>query len=149
MIIDVEKIEHAILYEKTAQQTANRFGLSIAVVNQYRANPEAKAFRDWQKMSLETAINIMSVIHEEEEETAKKEKFEEDVEKYGKSVTFDEAISDIFANLPERLEIGDTQNYLLSDANKFHSSASFEFEVVGFDEDELPVFEYTGFNSIV
>lgn len=149
MIIDVEKIEHAILYEKTAQETANRFGLSVAVVNQYRANPEAKAFRDWQKMSLETAINIMSVIHEDEKEAEKKAKFEEDVKKYGKIVTFNEAISDIFANLPDGLEIGDTQNYLLSDANKFHSSASFEFEVVGFDEDGMPLFEYTGFNSII
>ncbi|MEO1782231.1 hypothetical protein [Enterococcus diestrammenae] len=148
MVIDTKKIWKA-LNSGTAQAAADNLGLSLQTIKSYRSREGSSAFRDWRGMNLETAERIMRVINKEEKEMEKQLKFEEDVEKYGKSVSFDEAVSDIFANLPESLEIGDTQNYLLSDANKFHSSASFEFEVVGFDEDELPVFEYTGFNSIV
>lgn len=90
-----------------------------------------------------------SILNKDEKEMEKQLKFEEDVEKYGKSVSFDEAVSDIFANLPESLEIGDTQTYRLSGADRNGNSAGFDFEIVAFDEDEKPIFEYTGFNSII
>lgn len=143
MILDLEKIEQALLHQRTAQQTADRFGLSLPVVNQYRANPEAKAFRDWKKMNLETAMNIMAKITEEEKEMENKKRFEEDVEKFGKSVDYDEAISEIYANMPDGLEIGDTQPFLLSGAQSNGNSVEFDFEVVGFD-DITPLFEYAG-----
>lgn len=149
MIIDTAKIEHAILHQGTAQWTASRFGLSPALVNQYRANPDAKAYRDWHRMSLETAEIIMNTILEEEKTMENKKRFEEDVEKYGKSVAYDDAVSEIYANLPEELEIGDTQPFLLSGAQANGNSVEFEFEVVRLDEDGLPEFEYTGFNSIL
>lgn len=149
MIIDTTKIEHAILHQGTAQWTASRFGLSPALVNQYRANPDAKAYRDWHRMSLETAEIIMNTILEEEKAMENKKRFEEDVEKYGKSVAYDDAVSEIYANLPDGLEIGDTQTYCLSGADKNGNSAGFDFEVVSLDEDGIPEFEYTGFNSIL
>lgn len=66
MIIDTEKIEKA-LFSGTAPSVAERFTLSLATVNQYRASKDAKAFRDWKKISLEKAEKIMEIINNEEE----------------------------------------------------------------------------------
>lgn len=70
--------------------------------------------------------------------------FNEAVAKYGKHVEYSDAISEIFENLADGLEIGDTQDFTLSGAQSNRNSVSFEFEVVSFDDDGLPEFEFDG-----
>lgn len=149
MMIDTNKIEEAILHQGTAKNVAERFGMTSQTVAQYRADPASNSYRNWKKMPLEKLEEIMNILNKEEKEMESKRQFETDVEKYGKSVTFDEAVSEIYANMPDELEIGDTQTYSLSGADKNGNSAGFDFEVVSLDEDGIPEFEYTGFNSIL
>lgn len=143
MMIDTNRIKEAILYQGTAKNVAERFGMTAQTVAQYRADPASNSYRNWKKMPLEKLEEIMSILNKEEKEMESKKQFEMDVEKYGKSVTFDEAISEIYANMPDELEIGDTQHFLLSGAQSNGNSVEFEFEVVEFD-DIMPIFEYTG-----
>ena len=145
MMIDTNRIEDAILRQGTAKNVAERFGLTAQTVAQYRADPASNSYRNWKKMPLDKLEEIMNILNKEEKEMKSKKQFEMDVEKYGKSVAFDDAVSEIYANLPEELEVGDEQHFLLSGAQDNGNSVEFDFEVIGFDDDGLPVFEYTGF----
>lgn len=64
MIIDTEKIYDAIK-SGTAQSVSERFGLPLSTVNQYRASENSSSYRNWQKMNLETAIKVMTIINKE------------------------------------------------------------------------------------
>lgn len=74
----------------------------------------------------------------------KRDEFNEAVAKYDKHIEYSDAISEIFQNLADSLEIGDTQDFTLSGAQANGNSVSFEFEVVSFDKDGLPEFEFDG-----
>lgn len=75
MMIDMERIENAVLYQGKAKEAAERLGLTTATINQYRANPEAKAWRNWRKMDLEVAQRIMEVFAKEDEQAAEIAKY--------------------------------------------------------------------------
>lgn len=75
MMIDMERIENAVLYQGKAKEAAERLGLTTATINQYRANPEAKAWRNWRKMDLEVAQRIMEVFAKEDEQVTEIAKY--------------------------------------------------------------------------
>lgn len=75
MNINMDRIEEAILYQGTAKEAAGRLGLTTAVINQYRANPEAKAWRNWKGMSLNKAVEIMQLFAKEDEQATEIAKY--------------------------------------------------------------------------
>ena len=69
MIIDTEKIKKAI-FEGTAKEAAERTGIPQRRVEMYRSKETSTSYRDWQGMSLKTAIEILSKLEELEENEA-------------------------------------------------------------------------------
>ena len=64
MIIDTEKIKKAI-FEGTAKEAAERTGIPQRRVEMYRSKETSTSYRDWQGMSLKTAIAIMDNLGDE------------------------------------------------------------------------------------
>lgn len=134
MIIDTERIAGII-----ASSTYIEL-MDLADVSKSTATKWKTGELDWRKSKFEAIELLVSNFAK----SKNKKRFEEDIEKYGKSVAYDDAVSEIYANLPEELEIGDTQYFLLSGAQENGNSVEFEFEIVRLDEDGIPEFEYTG-----
>ena len=65
MIIDTEKIRTAI-FEGQAKDAAEKTGIPQSTIDGYRANRTAKGYRDWQGMSLKTALEIIKKLEEKE-----------------------------------------------------------------------------------
>lgn len=65
MIIDTEKIKKAI-FEGTAKEAAERTGIPQRRVEMYRSKETSTSYRDWQGMSLKTAIEILNKLEENE-----------------------------------------------------------------------------------
>lgn len=68
MIIDTEKIKKAI-FEGTAKEAAERTGVSRRRIEMYRSRETSTSYRDWQGMSLKTAISIIERLEENEIKT--------------------------------------------------------------------------------
>ncbi len=67
MIIDTKKIEKALFTGK-APEVSKKFNIPAQSIRQYRANSDSGSYRDWKKMSLEKAEEMMEIIIEEEKE---------------------------------------------------------------------------------
>ena len=65
MIIDIEKIRKAI-FEGTRTEASVRTGLSLRTIDGYRSKESSKSYRDWQGISLKTALEIMKKFEERE-----------------------------------------------------------------------------------
>ena len=65
MIIDIEKIKKAI-FEGTRTEASVRTGLSLRTIDGYRSKESSKSYRDWQGISLKTALEIMKKMEERE-----------------------------------------------------------------------------------
>ena len=65
MIIDIEKIKKAI-FEGTRTEASERTGLSLRTVDSYRSKESSKSYRDWQGMSIRTAMMIIKKMEKEE-----------------------------------------------------------------------------------
>lgn len=65
MIIDIEKIRKAI-FEGTRTEASARTGLSLRTIDGYRSKETSKSYRDWQGISLKTALEIMKKFEERE-----------------------------------------------------------------------------------
>lgn len=65
MIIDVDKVEKA-LFQGKAGYAADRLGLKLSRVQQYRQRETAKSYRNWENMKLSEAIRIMKILNREE-----------------------------------------------------------------------------------
>ena len=65
MIIDIEKIRKAI-FEGTRTEASVRTGLSLRTIDGYRSKESSKSYRDWQGISLKTALEIMKKMEERE-----------------------------------------------------------------------------------
>ena len=65
MIIDIEKIRKAI-FEGTRTEASVRTGLSLRTIDGYRSKESSKSYRDWQGISLKTALEIMKIFEERE-----------------------------------------------------------------------------------
>lgn len=65
MIIDIEKIRKAI-FEGTRTEASERTGLSIRTIDGYRSKESSKSYRDWQGISLKTALEIIKKLEERE-----------------------------------------------------------------------------------
>ena len=65
MIIDIEKIKKAI-FEGTRTEASVRTGLSLRTIDGYRSKESSKSYRDWQGISLKTALEIMKKLEERE-----------------------------------------------------------------------------------
>ena len=65
MIIDIEKIRKAI-FEGTRTEASVRTGLSLRTIDGYRSKESSKSYRDWQGISLKTALEIMKKFGERE-----------------------------------------------------------------------------------
>ena len=65
MIIDIEKIKKAI-FEGTRTEASVRAGLSLRTIDGYRSKESSKSYRDWQGISLKTALEIMKKMEERE-----------------------------------------------------------------------------------
>lgn len=65
MIIDIEKIREAI-FEGTRTEASARTGLSLRTIDGYRSKESSKSYRDWQGISLKTALEIMKKFEERE-----------------------------------------------------------------------------------
>lgn len=63
MIIDIEKIKQAI-FEGTRTEASERTGLSLRTIDGYRTDPTKSGYRDWQGISLKTAIEISNKLEE-------------------------------------------------------------------------------------
>lgn len=63
MIIDIEKIKQAI-FEGTRSEASERTGLSLRTIDGYRSKESSKSYRDWQGISLKTALEIMKRLEE-------------------------------------------------------------------------------------
>ena len=63
MIIDIEKIKKAI-FEGTRTEASVRTGLSLRTIDGYRSKESSKSYRDWQGISLKTALEIMKKMEE-------------------------------------------------------------------------------------
>lgn len=64
MIIDTKKIKKAI-FEGTAKEAAEITGIPQRRIEMYRSKETSTSFRDWQGMSLKTAIAIMDNLDDE------------------------------------------------------------------------------------
>ena len=65
MIIDIEKIKKAI-FEGTRTEASERTGLSLRTIDGYRSKESSKSYRDWQGISLKTALEIIKKLEERE-----------------------------------------------------------------------------------
>ena len=65
MIIDIEKIKKAI-FEGTRTEASVRAGLSLRTIDGYRSKESSKSYRDWQGISLKTALEIIKKLEERE-----------------------------------------------------------------------------------
>ena len=65
MIIDIEKIKQAI-FEGTRTEASVRTGLSLRTIDGYRSKETSKSYRDWQGISLKTALEIIKKLEERE-----------------------------------------------------------------------------------
>ena len=65
MIIDIEKIKQ-VIFEGTRTEASERTGLSLRTIDGYRSKESSKSYRDWQGISLKTALEIMKKLEEEE-----------------------------------------------------------------------------------
>ena len=65
MIIDIEKIRKAI-FEGTRTEASVRTGLSLRTIDGYRSKETSKSYRDWQGISLKTALEIIKKLEERE-----------------------------------------------------------------------------------
>jgi hypothetical protein len=65
MIIDTKKIEQTLL-EGKATEVSKRFNIPVQTIRQYRASNQSTSYRDWKKISLEKAEEIMTIILSEE-----------------------------------------------------------------------------------
>ena len=65
MIIDIEKIKQAI-FEGTRTEASERTGLNLRSIDSYRSSESSKGHRDWQGLSLKTALEIMKKFGERE-----------------------------------------------------------------------------------
>ena len=65
MIIDIKKIRKAI-FEGTRSEASERTGLSLRTIDGYRSKETSKSYRDWQGISLKTALEIMKKLEERE-----------------------------------------------------------------------------------
>ena len=65
MIIDIEKIRKAI-FEGTRTEASERTGLNLRSIDGYRSKEISKSYRDWQGISLKTALEIMKKMEERE-----------------------------------------------------------------------------------
>ena len=65
MIIDIEKIKQAI-FEGTRTEASERTGLSLRTIDGYRSKESSKSYRDWQGISLKTALEIIKKLEERE-----------------------------------------------------------------------------------
>ena len=65
MIIDIEKIRKAI-FEGTRTEASERTGLSLRTIDGYRSKESSKSYRDWQGISLKTALEIIKKLEERE-----------------------------------------------------------------------------------
>lgn len=63
MIIDTKLIERAV-FEGTAKAAAERTGLPIRTIQNYRANETSTNYRDWQGISLKTAMETINKLEE-------------------------------------------------------------------------------------
>lgn len=127
----IEKIIKNTPYSKLSEFA----GVSPSAAKKWKSGE-----KDWRKSRFDSIANL--VQHYEEE--MKRDEFNEAVAKYDKHIEYSDAISEIFQNLADSLEIGDTQDFTLSGAQSNRNSVSFEFEVVSFDDDGLPEFEFDG-----
>ena len=80
-------------------------GVSPSTAKQWKTGE-----KDWRKSKFESIVNLLRNY----EEGLKMEEFTAAVEKYGKFVKYEDAISEIFENLSDGLEVGDTQDFTLS-----------------------------------
>lgn len=65
MIINTALIKNA-LFEGTAKEAAERTGIPQRRVEMYRSKETSTSYRDWQGMSVRTAISIAKKLEEEE-----------------------------------------------------------------------------------
>lgn len=65
MIINIERIRKAI-FEGTRSEASERTGLSLRTIDGYRSKESSKSYRDWQGISLKTALEIMKRLEERE-----------------------------------------------------------------------------------
>ena len=65
MIIDIEKIRKAI-FAGTRTEAAVRTGLNLRSIDSYRSSESSKGHRDWQGLSLKTALEITKKLKEKE-----------------------------------------------------------------------------------
>ena len=65
MIIDIKKIRKAI-FEGTRSEASERTGLSLRTIDGYRSKETSKSYRDWQGISLKTALEIIKKLEERE-----------------------------------------------------------------------------------
>ena len=65
MIIDIEKIKKAI-FEGTRTEASVRTGLNLRSIDGYRSKESSKSYRDWQGISLKTALEIIKKLEERE-----------------------------------------------------------------------------------
>ena len=65
MIIDIEKIKKAI-FDGTRTEASVRTGLSLRTIDSYRSKESSESYRDWQGISLKTALEIMKKSEERE-----------------------------------------------------------------------------------
>lgn len=128
---NVQKIIDTLTYKTLADYA----GVSPSTAKQWKTGE-----KDWRKSKFESIVSLIKNY----EDGLKMEGFNAAVEKYGKFVKYEDAISEIFENLSDGLEIGDTQDYVLSGAQSNGNSVSFEFEVVAINAEGLPELEFNG-----
>lgn len=133
MIIDTERIAGII-----ASSTYIEL-MDLADVSKSTATKWKTGELDWRKSKFGAIELLVSNFAKNEN----KKRFESDIEKYGKLVSFDDAVDAICENLPDYLEVGDVQHFLLGSGQVNGNSVEFDFEIVAFD-DVMPVFEYAG-----
>lgn len=125
----------SIIDKLTYKTLADYAGVSPSTAKQWKTGE-----KDWRKSKFESIVNLLRNY----EEGLKMEGFNAAVEKYGKHVEYSDAISEIYENLIEGLEVGDTQDFTLSGAQSNGNSVSFEFEVVAINAEGLPELEFNG-----